>query len=1052
MKFCGECGSPLRRDPEEAVAERRQLTVFFADVVGSTSLAGKVDPEELREFYAQYQAECAKVVQRYDGYIAQYLGDGILAYFGYPTAHEDDAVRAIRTGLEIVRSVEQITMHGERLHVRVGIHTGLVVVGEVGGGERREQLALGETPNVAARVQSDAAPDTVLITDSTARLVAGHFELEACDARPLKGVERPIPLFRVIGMSVAVTGLHAIATPEEAPLVGREREVKAIREAWAQVMSGAGRTVVVRGEAGIGKSRLLGVAKQMARHGPHELFKIFCSPYEMNNPLHPIAEMLERRCGLKDQVSADEKLRRLERFVTSRPGETVPLLASLLSIPTGGRYTESDLPPAKRRQRLLEVLADLLAQSADGSPVLVLIEDLHWADPSTLELLGMLHARAASTRLLLLISSRPDGAVPWDAAAHFREIRVAALPRDATRLLVTGVAGRKPLPEHVVHEIVERTAGIPLFIEAVTRTVLEAGVLRELSDRYELAGPLPPDLIPATVHDSLRARIDRLGPDKPVAQRASVIGREFGFELLLAVSGRDHVGLASALDHLVELNLVSSVGEPPSSTYTFTHALIQDVAYESLLRKTRQEMHGRIAEALLAKFPEMAETAPELFARHFEGAGRIVEAVDGWMKAGMQAQRRSALAECVAYLRKAIALLETFPADDPTRIQKEMDAQVALGPALMATLGWGSREVEAACNRARELCERTGNFQGLFAALWGLWTVPFVRGELDDALDAGRRVMELARTTDVKILHVTGHYAEGFTHYYRGAFAEARRHGEDQAAIFDLETEKAFANLIQVSPSVVLRSGLAMSLQLTGYPDQAKRRQRELEDLIVAIANPSVTAAGLGVALYYYFDTRDAAAVGGKAELGYSLSAEEGFQFWASAMRVYRGWAWCVTGDAAAGVAEMRSGIDGYIRTESGVYMPTFRLMLAEGLRVDGRAEAALDELNKGLEQIDRYHERYYQAELLRVRGEILLERRARTEGEASLRKAIDVARDQQARLLELRSAVALGRFLDREGRGDEARGLVRPLYDWFTEGHNSRELREARELLRSLD
>ena len=1077
-KFCAECGTPMRREPAEAAAERRQLTVLFMDLVGSTALAESMDPEDLRELYARYQGVCADVIRRYEGYIAQHLGDGILAYFGYPTAHEDDALRAVQSGLEILQQVESVTMRGKRLHVRAGIHTGLVVVGEVGGGERREQLALGEAPNIAARVQSEAEPDTILITEATSRLMAGHVSLEDRGLRALKGISPPVHLFRVVGTSgaasrfearaasalleiarspsaTATTRFAAIAAAGLAPFVGREREVEAIRDAWAQAVSGTGRVVVLRGEAGIGKSRLLGAARRAARGRPHEIFEAQCSPYEVNSALHPVTEMLGRRLGVEDDTPSATILGRLQQFVALRgvrPDEAVPLLASLLTIPLDGHYPPSDLPPVRRRQRTLEILAELLLHGPDGSPVLMLIEDLHWADPSTLDLLEMLIARQHAAPLLLVCTTRPEGSVPGTTAPHYREITVTALPEGATRSLVAGVAGRRTLPDEILKQIVARTGGVPLFVEAVTRTVLEAGVLRKLEDRYELVGPLPPDLIPVTVHDSLMARIDRLGPDKPVAQLASTIGREFGFELLKTVSGLDQEGLQRALERLVELDLVSQSGEPPAATYTFKHALVQDAAYESLLRKTRQEYHGKIAAALLALFPDIAETRPDLVARHLEGAGRIPEAIDSWMKAGLQAQQRSAVQECVASLRKAIALLETFPADDPFRIEREMNAQLALGPALMATRGWGSREVETACNRARELCERTHNAQGLLGALWGLWTVRFVRGEHVPALEAAQSVLQMALATDTRILHVAARHGVGFTHWYRGEFPAAREHAEQALEIFDLEQEKALVRVFQIPSSVCCLAFLTMSLRFMGYPDQATRRHHELEALVEALANPACTSVGIGVGMYYYLDTHDVDAVAAKAEQAYALSVEEGFQFWSATMRVYRGWAQSMRGDTAAGLPEMRAGFDSFVRTEAGIYVPTMWLMTAEALRRDGQREAALEAIATGLRIVDEFHERYYESELHRVRGEILIDQGFTSDAEASLRRAFEIARGQQARLLELRSAVVLGRLLHTQGRGDEARRLIQPLYDWFTEGHESRDLVDARALLQSLD
>ncbi len=715
-KFCGECGTPTgapcpwchaRNAPNAltcagcerplgtaapAPAERRQLTVFFVDLVGSSSLSETWDPEELRELYSQYQGVCSDVIQRYEGHVAQYLGDGILAYFGYPKAHEDDPVRALQSGLDILEGLEGVSVRGQRPRVRIGIHTGLVVIGEVGTGQRKEQLALGEAPNIAARLQAEALPDSVVISDATRKLVSGHFDLEDRGSHTLKGISRPMHLFRVLGRSDAASRFDAMASSGLAPFVGREHEVEIIRAAWTYAADGRGQTVVLCGEAGIGKSRLIGTAEQIARSRLHEMFEAECSPYDMNSALHPIVAMLHRRLGLERDTPTPEKLDVLEQFIVGRGvarEEALPLLAALLSIPTGDRYAELDLAPARRRERTLEILADLLLKSPGGSPVLLLIEDLHWADPSTLHLVSALVARQVSSPLLLVCTTRPGTSVAWPPALNWRELVIEALPTDHARALIAGVAGRKQLPELVVKEIIARTGGVPLFVEAVTRTIIETGVLRELDDRFELVGPLPPGLIPATVHDSLMARVDRLGPDKPVAQLAATIGREFSFELLLNVSGKTANALEHVLRRLVELDLVSQSGVAPASTYTFKHALIQDAAYESLLRKTRQEFHGRIADELLSRFPDVAAARPDLVAQHFTNAGRGAQAIKYWLSAGQLALGRAANHEAIAHLKHGLAHIADVPESE--RLAEELEFQAALAPALTATQGWRRR-------------------------------------------------------------------------------------------------------------------------------------------------------------------------------------------------------------------------------------------------------------------------------------------------------------------------------------------------------------------------
>jgi class 3 adenylate cyclase/predicted ATPase/ABC-type transport system involved in cytochrome c biogenesis ATPase subunit len=1048
---CGGCGRSLD-SAQASLAERRHLTVFFADIAGSTTLAESLDPEELRELYAQYQNVCAEVVQRYEGHLAQYLGDGILVYFGYPKAHEDDAARAIRSGLEILQRLERIVVGGTRAHVRIGIHTGLVVVGDVGTGIRREQLALGEAPNIAARLQSEAAPDTIVISDATKRLVAGVFSLEDLGSRTLKGISRPMQLFRVLGKSGATSRFRAMtAATGLTPFVGREREVGLIRAAWAEAVARRGQTVLLRGEAGIGKSRLLVAAKLAAGNLLHEVLEAECSPYQMHSALSPMIELLGRRMGLEPEMSAGDKLDLIEQFAAGRGvklEDAALAIAGLLSVPTGDRYPLIDMPSAKQRQWTIEILAELLLRSVGGSPILLLIEDLHWADPSTLDLVNEIVARQADLPVLVVCTTRPERSAPWPEKPHCQEIRVESLPPEDTRALVASVVGRKSLPLALMEELVARTSGIPLFVEAVTHTVIEAGILRELEDRFELTGPLPPGLIPNTVQASLMGRIDRLGTDRAVAQLAATIGREFSFELLQSVLGQPTEELSRALQHLVDLDLVSQSGAPPAATYTFKHALIQDAAYESLLRKTRQDFHGKIAEALIGRFPEMAETKPELLARHYEGAGRIDEATASWMKAGMQAQQRSALRESVAYLRKVISLLENLPEQDPRRLRSEMEAQLALSPALMSTLGWGSREVETACIRARDLCERLGNSQGLLAAQWGLWTVYLLRGTIGPCLEAAKPVLEMALASGDPALHIIARQAVGYSCYFLGDFAAAREHAEKALALYNLDQERALVSVFQLPASFACGNFLMMSLWFMGYPDQAEQRRRQAWAFIEALAIPACTAYGLGNALMIDYARRDRVALAPRAEQLYMLATEGGQLLWAAQGRIYRGWVQAMEGDPEAGIAEMNAGLESYRLTGSGLMMPQMCLMLAEAQWRAGRPGEALAALSRGLKLAGEKLEHVHEPELHRLKGEIQIALGANAAGEASLRLALELAQAQQAKMLELRAAIALAKLQRDTGRSAEARALLEPLRDWFLEGHDTPELIETRAIL----
>ena len=709
--------------PHTSDAERRQLTVLFCDLVDSTPLASQLDPEDLREVVRAYQETCAKVIARFDGHIAQYLGDGLLVYFGYPLAHEDDAQRAVRAGLGIVEALGQLNTHlaqerGVHLAVRLGIHTGLVVVGEVGGGTRQEQLALGETPNLAARLQGIAAPNTLVISAATFQLLGGFFACQSLGTQLLKGLPQPLEVYQVLYESTARSRLEAAGSTGLTPLVGREQEVALLRERWAQVKDGLGQVVLLSGEAGIGKSRLVQVLKEHVATEPQAwLTPCQCSPYYQNTALYPMIDLLERvALHFEREESPQQKLSKLEGFVVQYGlplAEAVPLFAALLSLPLPADYAPLTLSPEQQKQQTLHALLTILLRIAAQQPVLFVMEDLHWVDPTTLELLSLLVDQGPTARILALLTFRPDFSPPWTGRAHLTQVTLPRLPRRQAAEMTGRVAHGKALPPEVVEQVVAKTDGVPLFVEELTKMVLESGLLQEREERYELTGPLPPLAIPTTLHDSLMARLDRLAAVKGLAQLGATLGREFSYELLQAVSPWDEGTLRRGLQQLVEAEFLYQRGLPPQATYLFKHALIQEAAYQSLLRSTRQQYHQRIAQVVEARFPELCETQPELLAHHYTEAGLLAQAIPYWQRAGQRALERSANLEAIEHLTRGLEVLKTLP-DTPERAQQELDLQTALGPALMAPRGLAAPEVEYAYARARELCQQVGETPQLF--------------------------------------------------------------------------------------------------------------------------------------------------------------------------------------------------------------------------------------------------------------------------------------------------------------------------------------------------
>ena len=628
-------------EPQPPDAERRQLTVLFCDLVDSTVLASQLDPEELRDVVRAYQEACAKVIARFEGHIAQYLGDGLLVYFGYPLAHEDDAQRAVRAGLGIIEALGQLNtsltqVWGVHLAVRLGCHTGLVVVGEVGGGTRQEQLALGETPNLAARLQGLAAPNTLVISAATLQLLGGFFVSESLGPSVLKGLEQPVEVYQVLHESMARSRLEAVGSTGLIPLVGREQEVALLCERWAQVKDGMGQVVLLSGEAGIGKSRLVQVLKEQVATEPQAwLTPCQCSPYYQNTALYPLIDLLERVVLRFDrEESPQQKLSKLEGHLVQYGfplAEAVPLHASLLSLPLTADYAPLPISPEQHKQKTLQALLTTLLRIAAQQPVLFVMEDLHWADPSTLELLSLLVDQGPTARILALFTFRPDFSPPWTGRAHLTQVTLPRLPRHQAMEMTGRVAHGKALPAEVVEQVVAKTDGVPLFVEELTKMVLESGLLQEREDRYALIGPLPPLAIPATLHDSLMARLDRLAAVKSLAQLGATLGREFSYALLRAVAPWDEGSVQQGLHQLVAAEFLYQHGVPPQATYTFKHALIQDVAYQSLLRSTRQQHHQRIAQVLEAQFLETIETQPELVAQHYTAAG--CHRAGGWLLA-----------------------------------------------------------------------------------------------------------------------------------------------------------------------------------------------------------------------------------------------------------------------------------------------------------------------------------------------------------------------------------------------------------------------------------
>jgi class 3 adenylate cyclase/predicted ATPase len=1050
---------PSPRGPRTPDAERRQLTVLFCDLVDSTVLASQLDPEEWREVVRAYQETCAKVIARYDGHIAQYLGDGLLVYFGYPLAHEDDAQRAVRAGLGMVEALGQLNIRlaqerGVSIAVRLGIHTGQVVVGEIGGGAKHEQLALGETPNLAARLQGLAAPNTLVISAATYQLLGGFFACQSLGTHLLKGVAQPMQVYQVLYESMARSRLEAAGSTGLTPLMGREQEIGVLLERWAQVKDGLGQVVLLSGEAGIGKSRLVQVlTEQVAAEPQAWLTPCQCSAYYQNTALYPMIELLERvALQFEREEPPEQKLRKLQGFLVQYGlplAEAVPLFAALLSLPLTADYAPLTVSPERQKQQTLHALLTILLRIAARQPVLFVMEDLHWVDPTTLEFLSLLVDQGPTARILTLLTCRPDFRPPWTGRSHLTQVTLPRLPRRLAAEMTDRVAHGKSLPAEVVEQVVARTDGVPLFVEELTKMVLESGLLQERAGRYELAGPLPPLAIPTTLHDSLMARLDRLATVKGLAQLGATLGREFSYELLLAVSPWDEGTLRQGLQQLVAAEFLYQQGLPPQATYRFKHALIQEAAYQSLLRSTRQQHHQRIAQVLERRFHDLCETQPELLAHHYTQAGLTEQAVPYWQRAGEHASDRSAHLEAVSHLTTGIRLLKTLP-ETPEHTQHALTMHIALGAALQVTKGFSASEVEHAYTQARALCQQVGETPALVPVLLGLWRFYLNRPQLHTARELGDTLLRLAQQAHDPPFSVLAHYALGVTWLWLGAFPAALQHLEEGITRYTPDQRRAPVFRMGQDPGVVCRADAALILWLLGYPEQALARLHEALALAQELSHPySLAWTRCWAAVVSQF-RRDVPATHEQAEAAVVLSTAQGFTQWAALGTSMRGWALAMQGQGEEGMTRVRQGTTTWRATGATLNVPYLCTLLADVCDHLGRPADGLQTLAEAHTLVEQHEERYWEAEIHRLRGVLLLRQTGtpQAEAEAWLQRALDVARRQEAKSLELRAAMSLSRLWQQQGKCTEARELLAPIYGWFTEGFDTADLQEAKALL----
>ena len=1048
-RFCTQCAAPLDAgapirvvtEPHDPLTgERRHLTVLFCDLVNSTGLAAQLDPEEWREIVGEYHRAAAQAIERFGGHVAQYLGDGVMAFFGYPEAHDNDGERAARAGLAILYAISKLNEHPThpKLAARVGVDSGAVVVG---AGAGKDTDVFGDTPNIAARVQSSAEPGTVVITDAVHRLVSGLFVVEDRGMQALKGIERPVPLYRVVQPSGVRGRLQAAAAARGlTPFVGREDELRLLINRWERALEGESQVALIVGEAGIGKSRLAQHFHEQIAGTPHTWVEAAAGAFFQNTPFYAVSEMLRVLLAWRGNESAEEQLAQLEarlELAGLKPSEALPLIAPLLNLPLPARYPPSSLSVEQQRRRLLATLVELTLGAARVQPIVITIEDLHWADPSTLELIQLLDEQGATARLLLLYTARPEFRAQWPPRAHHTQITLNRLSSRNVHTMVGQVAARHALSDETVTAVVERSGGVPLFVEELTRALAESDGRSSASE------------IPTTLRDSLMARLDRLGPAREVAQLGAVIGREFSYELLHAIHPAPEDQLQTALKAVTDAELLYVRGIPPEALYWFKHALIQDAAYEALLKTRRRELHRHVANVLSQQFPDAAEAQPEILAHHYTEAGLSAEAVPYWVRAGEGMSRRSAHIEAIRHLTKGFQLLHTLP-ETRERAQQELALQMAMGASMLATSGLATSETGQAYSRARELCHQLGESSQLFRALMGLRFFYTALGELQTARELGEQLLRLAQSAGDAELLVEAHYALAVPLHFLGDFVSAREHLEQTIALYDPWRHPDHAVRYGLDPGVAARSLVAWLLWELGYPDRALKKTRAALSMARESSHPFTLAYALLLSSTILLWRRDSRAVIELTDDLIPLCREQGFSSMLTSGTLVRDgaliaqgkeeeiaikpWeaAWLrVTGSQSYVTGHLARSVDAYVKT--------------------GDIDAGMHLLAEALARVESTDERYCEAELHRLKGELLGTRDRDAQAEQSFRTAIRVAQGQGAKSFQLRATTSLARLLAKQGRRDEARTMLADIYGWFTEGFDTADLKEAKALLDEL-
>jgi TolB-like protein/DNA-binding SARP family transcriptional activator/predicted ATPase/class 3 adenylate cyclase len=1039
-------------EPREA--ERRHITALFCELIGAAAGGDGTGLEDLREAIGDFHRCVLEVAGRHQGFVYRDLGNSALVLFGYPEAHEHDAEQAVRAGLELCAAVRTLRPDADApLRCRVGIATGMIIVGDlVGAGVARGESIVGNAPNLATRLALSTPPDTVVVELATRGLIGNLFDCRELGAVEAAGGTDPIRSWQVLGKSIVESRFEALRGPALTPLIGRDEEIDLLLRRWARAKTGDGQVVLVSGEPGIGKSRIAAALEERLGGEPHLRLRYFCSPHHQDSALFPFVEQLAHAAGFARDDTSAAKLEKLEILLAlaAPPDEDVALLADVLSLPASEQHPLPSLSPQRKKDRTLEALIRQLKGLARWQPVVTVFEDAHWIDPTSRELLDLTVERLRTLPVLLIVTFRPEFQPPWSGLEQVSTLALNRLGRHDRAVLVEQTAGGKALPDEVVAQIAERTDGVPLFVEELTKGVLESGLLREEADRYVLDGALPELAIPMSLHASLLARLDRLAPARQVAQIGAAIGRQFSYALLCAVTRLPEDELQAALTRLVASELVSQRGTPPDAVYSFKHALVQDAAHGSLLRKTRQQLHALIAGALEADSPDIMENQPELLAQHYTEGGLVEKAVAYWGKAGRRSAANSAMAEAAAQFQKGLDQLALLP-ENPERQQQELEFFCGLGAVLQIVKGFAAPETGHAYARARELWARLDSPSEFLQVPYGQSVYHGFRGELDLAQRLDEDLLRLSSQRNDSAGLVLGHLSSGRNLMYGGRFVASRSHLEAGLALYDPVSHRSLVHQVGYSPQVLSQAFLGIVLFCLGFPDQALARSGTAIAEARRLAHPPSLAVNLGQGARLLSLIGDNAALDERAGELVAVATEQGFSHWRAEGTIFRGWIKVKNGDVAEGISVLRSGSAAYSATGAGVWMPYFLALLAGADEMSGQIQGALTLLDEALRTVELTGERFFAAELNRHKGRLLLRQGYSEVAEDLYRRALSIAEEQGAKLWELRAAVTFARLLRDQGCRGEARDLLAPVYGWFTEGFATPDLREAKALIDEL-